>query len=79
MYHRFVPSSFDRIVRPDRPVATIFALVGVGFLVCLLAGLVAGLLADDFRSAFGWTVAVGMIMTAVVSIVLIAVATVRRK
>jgi len=46
--------------------------------VSLLAGLVVGLLGDDFRSAFGWTVAVGMLVTAVVIIALLAIATVRR-
>ena len=71
-------SSIDRIIRADRPIATTFALIGIGFLVCLLVGLVVGLLADDFRSSFGWTVAVGMIVTAVLSIVLLAVATARR-
>jgi len=50
----------------------------VGFAVSLLAGLVVGLLGDDFRSAFGWTVAVGMLVTAVVIIALLAIATVRR-
>lgn len=68
LYHRFVPSLFHRVIRTDRPVATAFVLMGVGFLVSLLVGLVAGLvawlLAADFRSAFGWTGIVGMIVTA---------------
>lgn len=78
IYHRLVRDSFDRIIRADRPVATTFTLIGVGFIVSLLAGLVVGLIADDFRAAFGSTVTVGMIVTAVVSIGLLAVATVRQ-
>ena len=54
-----------RIIDVDRPLATAFALIGVGFLVSLMVGLVVGLLAEDFRSAFGWTGAIGMFMTAI--------------
>lgn len=70
---------FDRIVRPDRPLTATLALVWAGLALSPLAGLLAALLADDFRLAFGWTVAVGMLVTAVVIIALLAIATVRRQ
>lgn len=73
-----MPNSFDRIVRVDRLLTTTLALIGVGFALSLLAGLLVGVLAEDVRSAFGWPVAVGMLVTAVVIIALLAIATVRR-
>ncbi len=72
-------SPFDRIVRADRPIVTALMLVGVGFAVSLLVGLLFGWLADDFQSAFGRTVAVGMLVTSVVIIALLAIATQRRQ
>ncbi|PCC26967.1 hypothetical protein CIK75_00545 [Glutamicibacter sp. BW78] len=65
MYHRIMSISIARIIDDDRPLATAFALIGIGFLLSLVVGLVVGLLAEDFRSAFGWTGAIGMFMTAI--------------
>lgn len=73
-----MPNLFDRIVRADRPLITTLALIGAGFAVSLLAGLLVGLLADEFRAAFGWTVAVGMLATAVAIIALLGIAIARR-
>lgn len=73
-----MPTTFNRIVRADRPLATALALIGIGFVVSLLAGLVLGLLADDFRSAFGLTVTVGMIVTGVGIVFLLGGGALRR-
>ena len=72
-------NSFDRIVRADRPLTTTLALIGIGFALSLMAGIVIGLSAEHFRSAFGQTVAVGMLATAVTIIALLATAAVRQK
>lgn len=71
-YHRLVFSSFARIFPADRPVASAFTLIGISFLASLALGLVVGLFAEDFRSAFGWTVAIGMIATAITLPLLVA-------
>lgn len=73
-----VPSPFDRLVRPDRPVSSVLLIVGVGAVASLVAGVVVGLLAESFAGAFGTTVAVGMLVTAVVAVAVLAVAASRR-
>lgn len=54
-------------------------LIGVGFALSLLVGLLFGSLGDDFQLAFGRTVAVGLLVTSVVTIALLAMATRRRQ
>ncbi|MGB3257935.1 MAG: hypothetical protein WBG89_07905 [Ornithinimicrobium sp.] len=72
-------SHFDRIVRADQPIVTALMLVGVGCALSLLVGLLLGWLADDFLSVLGRTVAVGMLVTSVAIIALLAIATQRRQ
>lgn len=74
-----VTGPVDRIVRAERPIVTALMLIGVGFALSLLVGLLFGSLGDDFQLAFGRTVAVGLIVTSVVTIALLAMATRRRQ
>ncbi len=47
-----------------------FAVLGIGFVLSVVAGLVVGLVIDDLPRGLGRTVLVGMIITAVVGVVL---------
>ncbi|MDG4823264.1 hypothetical protein O7635_15515 [Asanoa sp. WMMD1127] len=46
------------------------AALGIGLLVSLAAGLVLGFVIDDLGRGIGWAVAVGMSVTAVVTVAL---------